>query len=172
MKLQARLTLPPILIGSTAAVIVIIGLAFLIQFTFNDIFQSQGTNIGNIAIAVLDSRTDRMDREALRLLNMPGDFKLNALAARKNSHLSFAMELSGNRARVAYGSLPGQSCLSAISGSPMPSPLILASGNSLIIAGSARTLGSGRIVLVGQEIDTIFMRALKDLLLMDISMSA
>jgi len=171
MKLQARLTLPLFIIGLAVTAIAILGMGFLIRFTFNGIFQSQGANIGEIALTVLESRTDRLNQVAMRILKSPGSFKSKAASAKSRNQLDFAMEISGKRLVTAYGATPAENCLAGISKTATHQPLILTSGNLLLISGKARDNSNGRIIVVGQVIDRNFASALKELLRMDIRLS-
>jgi len=171
MKLQARLTLPIFIIGLVATAISILGIGFLIRYTFSGIFRSQGVNIGNIAMTVLESRSDQLNQVAQRLLHSPGSFRTKASAVKSGYHLDFAMEISGNRVVTAYGTKPDDSCLAGLSDDGIHQPLIMNSGNILLIGGMAQARKTGRTVVVGQVIDSKFISALKELLRMDIRIS-
>jgi len=171
MKLQTRLTLPLVIISLLTTFLAGAGVMLLIHFTFNGIFQSQGATIGNIAMTVLESRTYRMNQSARKLLDSPGSFLKNASLARMADRLDFAAEVSGRRAVMAYGAAPDNTCIVALSGMAAPHLLIIKSGNTLLLAGSASSEKSGRTVVVGQAIDQEFISALRKLLLMDLSLA-
>lgn len=172
MKLQARMTLPLLLIALVSAIFVVLGAGFLVRYTFSGIFQSQGANIGNIAMTVLESRTDRLEQAAQRLLQSPGSFSKNALALQPEYQLVFAMQVADNRATTAYGKKPGPDCMAKLTDDDSHRPLIISSGNDLLIAGTARDDRTGTVVVIGQSIDPKFVSALKELLLMDIRISS
>jgi signal transduction histidine kinase len=171
MKLQARLTLPLLLIGLATTAFIVLGIGFLIRYTFNGIFQSQGANIGNIALTVLESRTDQLNQVARQILDAPGPFREKASAIRTGARLVLAMEISGNRVTTAFGEKSELSCLAGLSDEGKHQPLIIHSGSSILIAGMARNRKTGRTVVVGQDIDAKFISALKELLRMDIRIS-